>query len=157
GFAGDLAAALRIRTRAWDDMLHARLRRLLRLETAPTGGAFGGALARAIGLVVDAALAQLAFLVVAGSVPLVLSLAGAGPSGLAPAAIDGACWLLTVTLYFAGFWTVTGQTPGLRLVGLRVATVEGAPPSLPRALVRVAGLLLSIAAAFLGFVPVLVG
>jgi uncharacterized RDD family membrane protein YckC len=155
GFGHDLASALRRRTAGWDETIQRSLRRFLHLAPVSSSG-FGGLIARAVGLVVDAALVQLGFLVGAASVGLVLSLIGSDASGRTLGPIAAVGWLLLLTFYFAGCWSVTGQTAGLRLVGLRVTTPDGATPSFPRALVRLGGLLLSIAIAFLGFVPVLV-
>jgi uncharacterized RDD family membrane protein YckC len=60
-----------------------------------------------------------------------------------------------VAAYFAGFWSALGQTPGQRLLRLRVVTGSGGSPSLPRELVRVAGLILAIVPLFAGFLPAL--
>src|SRR5262249_53514727 len=58
--------------------------------------------------------------------------------------------------YFTWFWSAVGQTPGMRVMRLRVLTARGSPPSALRSLVRFVGLLLAIAPAFLGLLPVLV-
>jgi uncharacterized RDD family membrane protein YckC len=57
--------------------------------------------------------------------------------------------------YFVLFWSSAGQTPGMRLLRLRVRTAAGDPPSVGRSIVRVIGLVLAIVPLFLGFVPVL--
>ena len=54
------------------------------------------------------------------------------------------------------FWTAAGQTPGMRLMRLRVSNHHGQPPSLGRSVVRFLGLLLAIVPLFAGFLPVLV-
>ena len=56
--------------------------------------------------------------------------------------------------YFSLFWTTTGQTPGMRLMQLRVMTADGERPHLVRSLVRVVGLALAIIPLFAGFLPV---
>ena len=66
----------------------------------------------------------------------------------------GAGWLLVVATYFVGFWSSTGQTPGMRLMRLRVADPVGAPPSVWRSVVRLIGLALAIIPLFAGFLPV---
>jgi uncharacterized RDD family membrane protein YckC len=68
--------------------------------------------------------------------------------------LAGVGWLLTAGAYFVGFWSATGQTPGMRFMRLRVATGRGAPPSVPRSLARFAGLLLAILPLLAGFLPV---
>jgi uncharacterized RDD family membrane protein YckC len=108
-----------------------------------------------VALVVDAALAQAAYLVVAASVGLVLGLAGALDGGWLTGSLAGGGWLLVVALYFVGFWSVTGQTPGMRLLRLRVQARSGEPPSAFRSLLRLAGLILAIILLFAGFLPAL--
>src|SRR5207247_9385303 len=61
-----------------------------------------------------------------------------------------------VSLYFVGFWAAAGQTPGMRLMRLRVLTGSGTPPSFVRSVVRLFGLALAIIPCFAGFLPVLV-
>ena len=54
------------------------------------------------------------------------------------------------------FWTGAGQTPGMRIMGVRLITFDGRLPSVARSLVRLVGLGLAIIPLFLGFVPALV-
>jgi uncharacterized RDD family membrane protein YckC len=63
--------------------------------------------------------------------------------------------MLTVGIYFVLFWSAAGQTPGMRLLHLRVRRPDGDKPSIGRALVRVVGLVLAIVPLFVGFLPVL--
>jgi uncharacterized RDD family membrane protein YckC len=107
-----------------------------------------------VGLVIDAALVQLGFAVLAGAIALVAALAGGAHAGWIAGTLAGAGWLVVGALYFAAFWAGTGQTPGMRVVRLRVLTASGSRLSLLRALVRFAGLILAIAPLFLGFLPV---
>ena len=64
--------------------------------------------------------------------------------------------VLVNVFYFTGFWTTAGQTPGMRLMHLRVADASGFPPGLGRSYVRLAGLFLAILLLFTGFLPALV-
>ena len=57
--------------------------------------------------------------------------------------------------YFVLFWSTARQTPGMRLLRLRVHRLDGSALSVGRAVVRVLGLALSIVPLFAGFVPVL--
>lgn len=154
GFGEDAAVASRRKARLADDRVEARVHRLLRRPRLAEPG-FAGVATRGVALVVDAAFAQVSFLVVAASVGLVLGLGGGlGPGWLA-GSLAGGGWLLVVALYFVGFWSVTGQTPGMRLMRLRVVTGAGEAPSVSRALVRVVGLILAIIPLGAGFVPAL--
>ena len=63
--------------------------------------------------------------------------------------------MLVVAAYFVLFWSSAGQTPGMRLLRLRVLGPGGDPPSVGRSLVRMVGLVLAILPLFAGFIPVL--
>jgi uncharacterized RDD family membrane protein YckC len=156
GFGAELTEALRSRVDAADDALQTRLRRRLRLRPAPALSKYGGAIGRAVAFVLDLALVQTAVTIGAASVALVLSLVDVDRTGAAVTALGSIGWLLVVAVYFASFWSFVGQTPGMRLLGLRVATTDDELPSLPRSFARFAGLLVAILVAFLGLLPVLV-
>jgi uncharacterized RDD family membrane protein YckC len=64
-------------------------------------------------------------------------------------------WAVITGAYLVVFWTITGQTPGMRLMHLRVVDQRGRPPHFVRAVVRLIGLFFAIAPLFAGFVPVL--
>jgi uncharacterized RDD family membrane protein YckC len=147
GFGGELAEALRIRARRLDARLGTK---------QPRSAQYGGVASRGIALVVDALLAQLTFLVLGASIALVAGLAGASPPGVVGGALAGGGWLIVVVAYFVAFWSTTGQTPGMNLVGVRVRTAAGGAPGALRSLVRCAGLVVSILTLGLGFVPALV-
>ena len=89
-------------------------------------------------------------------IALIADLAG----GIHPRWLAGALaasgWAIVQIVYFAGFWSVVGRTPGMHLLGLRVQCKGGARPGVIRSLVRLVGLWLAIAIAFLGFAPVFV-
>jgi uncharacterized RDD family membrane protein YckC len=115
---------------------------------------YAGVATRGIALAVDAALANLIVLVLAALLGLVASLVGDLKPEWLVTALAAAGWALAVGSYFTLFWATTGQTPGMRLMRLRVVTSRGTPPSFWRSLIRVVGLLLAIIPLFAGFVPV---
>jgi uncharacterized RDD family membrane protein YckC len=62
-------------------------------------------------------------------------------------------WQLIAIVYFVGFWTWRGQTPGMILLGLRIAReADGAPPGLARSILRYVGYFISQLPLFLGFI-----
>jgi uncharacterized RDD family membrane protein YckC len=154
GFAEELVASARSRTVAGDDDAEAAARRVLRRAPRATGP-FAGVASRGAALVLDAALAQLVFLAVTGTIGLVVALVGSLKPEWLVATIAGAAWAAFVGAYFVGFWSVAGQTPGMRLLGVRVAAPDGGPPGVLRSLVRLIGLVLAIVPLFAGFAPVL--
>jgi uncharacterized RDD family membrane protein YckC len=155
GFGDEVAATVRRRSRALDQLLAARARRLLRLKPESEAAGFGGLATRGAGLVLDAALAQLGYLVAAASIALVLGLAGQLGANWLAGSLAGGGWLLAMAAYFVVFWSTTGQTPGMRALGVRVVAPSGKPPSALRSLVRFVGLILAIIPLFAGFLPVL--
>jgi uncharacterized RDD family membrane protein YckC len=118
---------------------------------------YQGLVTRAIAFGVDAAIVNLIALVVGVGVGLALSILSISNTAetvlLACGAGAFAVWTLA---YFAVFWSTTGQTPGNRLMRIRVRTDDGAVLSLRRSLVRFAALVLAALPLFAGFLPVLV-
>jgi uncharacterized RDD family membrane protein YckC len=117
---------------------------------------YAGIGTRGIALAVDAAVANGLYSVGAALLGLVGSLVGDLHPRWLVALLAAAGWALTVGGYFVLFWTTTGQTPGMRLMHLRVVTYRGERLHLPRALIRLGGLLLAIIPVFAGFLTVLV-
>lgn len=156
GFASDLTTALRRRAARADDGLELRVHGWLG-RSRPDGPAsrFGGLATRGVALVLDAALAQLIFLIGAASAVLVGSLAGVSATNWIAALVSGVGWAVVMTAYFVGFWTVAGQTPGMRFTGVRVTDARGGAPTLSRSLLRLVGLVLAIIPLGAGFLPVL--
>ena len=117
---------------------------------------YAGVATRAVALALDLGIVHVLFLVGAALIGLLASLVGELRPEWLVAALAAAAWALSVTTYFVLFWSVTGQTPGMRAMRLRVVVEDtGLPPSLGRALVRLIGLLLAIVPLFAGFLPVL--
>ena len=114
-----------------------------------------GIATRAIALATDVALTIVLFTSVTGIVALIASLVG----GLRPEWLVGvllACgWSAIAGTYFVLFWSTAGQTPGMRLLQIRVADLAGGKPSIGRAIIRLVGLVLAIVPMFAGFIPVL--
>lgn len=60
-------------------------------------------------------------------------------------------FLTTYFVYPVFFWVLAGQTPGKRLMGLRVVRTDGQPLTVDRAVLRALGYWLSAFPLFLGF------
>ena len=151
GLAEEVVGGVRASAARLDDRAERALRRPARTERP----VYAGIATRAIALTTDAALTIVLFMSVVGMAALVSALVG----GLRPEWLVGALlasgWTLVVATYFALFWSSAGQTPGMRLMRIRVHGPGGAAPSLARSIVRLIGLVLAIVPLFLGFVPVL--
>jgi uncharacterized RDD family membrane protein YckC len=155
GFGEEAAEKARARARTTDFRVEAWVHRLLR-RREPARPGFGGFASRGVALIVDGFLAQILYLVVAASVGIVLGLA----NGVRPGWLEGTLavggWLIVVVAYFAAFWTVAGQTPGMRLMRVRVVGPSGDSLSRLRSLIRVIGLVLAIIPLGAGFLPALI-
>jgi uncharacterized RDD family membrane protein YckC len=118
--------------------------------------AFAGVASRGAGLIVDAAAIAALTFIIGAAAGLVASLAGGiRPHWLAGLLLADA-GVVVAAGYFVLFWSTAGQTPGMRLLGVRVQ-LGHADQKLTtwRALVRTLGLALAIIPCFLGFVPAL--
>ena len=62
---------------------------------------------------------------------------------------------LSVGVYHAAFWWLTGQTPGKWLLGIKVVLVGGGRLKIGRAALRVFGYLISAVPCYLGFLWIL--
>jgi uncharacterized RDD family membrane protein YckC len=151
GLAEEVVGGVRASAARLDDRAEQIVRRPLRTEFP----IYGGIATRAIALATDAAVTIVLFMSAVGIVALVASLVG----GLRPAWLVGALlasgWIVIVGTYFVLFWSAAGQTPGMRLLHLRVHGPAGGSPSIGRSLVRLVGLVLAIVPLFAGFLPVL--
>jgi uncharacterized RDD family membrane protein YckC len=115
-----------------------------------------GAVSRTTALVLDGMILNAAFLALSAVVTLVLSLAfGAGGNASAPAiAIGAGTWIVAGSLYLLAFWSLSGQTPGMRFVRIRLDSEAGRRIGLRRAVRRLAGLVLAILPLGAGLLPV---
>ena len=162
-FADELVTGIRRRLRRLDDVVERGPRRWFRRparpEAAPSGELsvpYAGIATRGVALAFDAALVTMIFLTGTAVLGLVVSLVwNPGPASIVGTVIAVAGLLVEVA-YFAGFWSTAGQTPGMRLMHLRVVDGAGSRPSFGRSLVRVLGLALAILFLFTGFLPVLI-
>ena len=106
-------------------------------------------------LATDAIIVAFVFVVGGALIGLVASLFG----GLRPTwlvdVLAAVGWSLVVVGYFVTFWSTVGQTPGMRLMRVRVVSASGEPPSGWRSLVRLIGLALAVILLFTGFLPAL--
>jgi len=155
-----------------DDMAAGVHRLDVRLETAPrrwarrpsrpqtvssaeVGVSYAGLGSRLAALAVDAVAVHLAYLVGVAMVGFVAALAGWNPSRSLVDGLAAVTWLLVVAAYFMAFWAAAGQTPGMRLLRLRVTDMTGSRLGVGRSLLRLIGCLVAVSFVFIGFLPVL--
>jgi uncharacterized RDD family membrane protein YckC len=115
-----------------------------------------GLATRIVSFVVDAALITVVDIVIGIGAALILAVLHI-PSELKTilAVIGAAAYVLGSILYFVIFWCTTGQTPGARVLQIRVVSA-GRGRVKPRwAVVRCVGVVLAALPLFAGFVPIL--
>ena len=162
-FAEELVAGLSQRLRKLDDVIERRPRRWFhrapRPQVVPDGSVrlpYAGLATRGVALAVDAALVTMIFLTGTAVIGLVVSLVWNPRPAPVVGTVIAVAGLLVEVAYFTGFWSTAGQTPGMRLLRLRVVDGAGSQPQLGRSLVRLLGLTVAILLLFTGFLPVLV-
>lgn len=112
-----------------------------------------GAVSRGLAFAVDGVFVNLAFTAFAALVTLVANLFGGngeGGTGLA-IAVGSTTWLAFGAVYLLGFWSLAGQTPGMRFLGIRLDCER---LSLRRSVRRLLGLGLAVIAFGLGFLGI---
>jgi len=117
---------------------------------------FAGVASRGVALVVDAFAIVAATAIVGGAASLAAAVVGGvRPDWLAQMLLSLATVGIAVG-YFVVFWQTAGQTPGMRLMGVRVLSQRSdGRLTAWQAILRTVGLALAIIPCFLGFVPAL--
>jgi uncharacterized RDD family membrane protein YckC len=113
---------------------------------------------RVLGLVVDLLILDVALLALGGAIAWAANVVGVdlNPSAPVVAGLAAGGWLVLISIYLVAFWCLTGQTPGMRFMGIRVIDLHGGTPGLVRSLRRLAGMYLAAIPLGAGFLLVLV-
>jgi uncharacterized RDD family membrane protein YckC len=125
---------------------------------APPAPAYAGLVTRTLAFALDVAIIDVVALLTGAIVALGLSALDIPDTVMTVltviGAVIGALWTIG---YFAWFWSASGQTPGDRVLGLRVLRAPtGTPVSFGRGVLRVFALVLSALPFCLGFALILV-
>jgi uncharacterized RDD family membrane protein YckC len=115
-----------------------------------------GLVTRSIAFALDALVINLLALAVGAVVALAVSVLSVPDwAETALVAIGGVAYIVWSITYFATFWSTTGQTPGDRVMQIRVCRADGGRVGVGRSVVRLAGLVLAAIPLFAGFLPIL--
>jgi uncharacterized RDD family membrane protein YckC len=157
GFIEDIGRSFGNTTRRIDGVLERVARRILfrPQRSEPTERA--GALTRFLAFTLDLLIFDLFFWGLTAIVALIgiaFTGSGNGVSGLA-VVVGSAGWVVLSGLYFVAFWSLAGQTPGMRFFGLRLAVEDrGLKPR--RSVRRLLGMALAAIPFCIGFLGILV-
>jgi uncharacterized RDD family membrane protein YckC len=127
-----------------------------RLDTPPEDDAFVGVVTRAVSWIIDAVLINLVAIMTGLGVALILSIFPLA-SNVQPAfeAVAGVAYVLWAGVYFVAFWSITGQTPGARVMQIRLVTRKRERVKPARAVIRWVGMNLAMLPLFAGYYPLL--
>jgi uncharacterized RDD family membrane protein YckC len=118
---------------------------------------YEGLVTRAIAFAIDAAIVDVIGLLVGVTFGLALSILPIGHSAtVALIAFGGVAFVVWSVAYFMVFWSTTGQTPGSRVMQIRVCGEDGDAIKPRRALLRLGALVLAALPLFAGFLPIVV-
>lgn len=115
-----------------------------------------GVTTRVVSWVCDALLLNLVAIIVGAGTALVLAMFPVAPrtqpEWQAIAAVAYGLWCVG---YFVLFWSTTGQTPGARIMQIRLVTANGQRVNPVQAVVRWVGMNLAAVPLFAGYLPIL--
>lgn len=153
GLIADLGRTVGNVARRLDESFERIARKLVfrRPRLEPTKHA--GALSRGLAMAIDGVFVNLSFTAFVALVTLLgNAFGGSGEGGSSIAiAVGSTAWLSFGAVYLLGFWSLAGQTPGMRFLGIRLA---GGRLPLGRSVKRLLGLGLSVLAFGLGLLGV---
>jgi uncharacterized RDD family membrane protein YckC len=149
GMVEDIGRSVGNFARCHDDRLERNFLRIFygTQRVLPTDRA--GFVSRTLAMLIDGVFVNLAFTAFVALVTLLANaFGGNGEGGTSLAiAVGSTAWLSFGAFYLVGFWSLAGQTPGMRFLGIRLSERL----SLRRSLKRLIGLGLSVVAFGLGF------
>ncbi len=156
GLLGDIGRQIAKVARDLDDTLERIIRKVFFRRRRPLPTNHAGIVSRGLAFAIDAAIVNLTFTVLAGALTLIITFLGGDGEGLPKGAIAAGSfiWLVVVGVYLVGFWSLEGQTIGMRFLGIRLDQRR-----LPfgRSIRRLIGLGLSVITFGIGFLGIVFG
>ena len=156
GLIEDIGRTIGKLTRRLDDSFERLARKVVFRRRRAVSSEHAGAVSRALAMLIDGIFVNLSFTAIVAIASLVDNAFGGSASGTSSfaIAIGSTAWLGLGSLYLVGFWSLAGQTPGMRFVGIRL-NLQRLP--LGRSLKRLFGLGLSVVTFGLGFLGIVFG
>ncbi|HEX5928761.1 MAG TPA: RDD family protein [Solirubrobacterales bacterium] len=156
GLLEDIGRTIGKLARRLDDRFERIVRRLVFRRRRAVACDRAGAVSRGLAMLVDGVFVNLAFTALAAVVALIESSFGNGGNGMSGLAIavGSTTWLALGAFYLAAFWSLAGQTPGMRFLGIRL---DGGRLPLRRSIKRLFGLWLSVITFGIGFLGIVFG
>ncbi len=156
GLLEDIGRTIGKLARRLDDSFERIVRRLVFRRRRAVASDRAGAVSRTLAMAIDGVFVNLSFTAIVAVATLIDNAFGGGGGDVSNIAIavGSSTWLALGAVYLAGFWSLAGQTPGMRFVGIRLS---GGRLPLRRSVKRLLGLGLSVIAFGLGFLGIVFG
>jgi len=159
GLIEDVGAQVSSLARRLDGAVEVIPRKLFRRDRRASPPREAGAVSRLLAIAVDALVLNAFLFAASVAVALALSLVGDTSdnvsTGFAVAA-GGLVWTVGAATYLGVFWTLAGQTPGMRFMRLHLTKVDGSSLSSRDSVRRLLGMVLAAIPLFLGYALILV-
>ncbi len=156
GFLDDIRRELGRAARRLDGVAERIARALVRRPRRAGPPPQAGVVSRALALGLDALILNSVFLLASAAIALFFSAVLNQDHASAPViALGASAWLIFGALYLSVFWTLTGQTPGMRFFGLRLDVAGRGRLTGHEARRRLAGLVLAAVPLGAGFIAIL--
>ncbi len=154
GLLEDIGRTIGKLTRGLDDSFERIVRRIFFRKQRAEKTNHVGFVSRALAYVIDGIFVNLGFTALVALVTLVDNVFGGSANGGTSyaIAIGSTAWVAMGSLYLIGFWSLAGQTPGMRFVGIELSS--GRLPA-RRSFRRLIGLYLSVVTLGIGFLGVI--
>jgi uncharacterized RDD family membrane protein YckC len=156
GLLEDIGRTIGRLARRLDDSFERLARRLVFRRRRTVASDHAGAISRALAFAIDGVIVNLSFTALVAVATLIDNAFGGGGGGASnfALAIGSTAWVAMGSVYLVAFWSLVGQTPGMRFVGIRLADER---LSLRRSLRRLLGLGLSVLSFGIGFLGIVFG
>jgi uncharacterized RDD family membrane protein YckC len=157
GLVTDVGRRLTVITEALDDALERVAHRLLRRPGHEAETNQVGLVTRAVAGAIDLALIGIALSIGSGLIASIVPAATGGSEGLSIWGLlsFGAVGFLIGGAVFVGFWSLVGQTPGMRLLSIRLDVAGSREVGFGRAFRRLLSVPFALLPAGLGFLAIL--
>lgn len=157
GLIDDIGAQIGRIARRLDSGLERVARALFRRPRREEEPRQAGLVTRGLAVAIDALIVNGGLLLVSALLAFLVNAIfdPQGEAGAGAIVAGTTVWILTSATYLLTFWSLSGETPGMRFLDLRIYGPDGSRLGLRRSFRRLVGMVLSAIPFGLGFLPVL--
>lgn len=157
GFIQDIGREAGEILRGVDDVVERIVRTILFRRRREGETNCAGAVSRLLAVLIDAALLNAAFFAASSIVGIFTSAVIGDSDGTSTSLLVAGTglWLLLGGLYLTAFWSLAGQTPGMRFLGIKLDAGGESKIGLRRSVRRLVGIFLALIPLGLGFLGIL--